>query len=306
MFPALLTTVFFSLSAIFASRSARLLGAAVANLGRMLAALVMLGIWAHTGGAGLHGPSLPWFFASGFVGYGLGDIALFQAFTRIGPRLTMLVVHCMAVPFAAIMENLWLGTRLRPDEIVCVCIILSGVALALTPARAPHLKAGLAWTGTLFALGASMGQAGGAVISRKAYAVAALSGIHIDGGTAAYQRMIGGILVAAAFTVLTRRLRWKIDAGDEANALKRAPSLTRLAWFFVFINAVCGPALGVACFQWALSLAPSGIVLPIVATTPVVAIPLTFWIDGDKPSRRSVIGGIIAVAGTVALARAAG
>jgi drug/metabolite transporter (DMT)-like permease len=58
----------------------------------------------------------------------------------------------------------------------------------------------------------------------------------------------------------------------------------------------------VACFQWALSIAKSGVVLPIIATTPVVAIPLTFLIDGDRPTLRSVVGGVIAVGGAVAMA----
>jgi len=70
----------------------------------------------------------------------------------------------------------------------------------------------------------------------------------------------------------------------------------------VVLNAIVGPALGVACFQWALSISPSGIVLPIVATTPVVTIPLAYWMDGDRPSLRSIVGGVIAVTGTVALA----
>ena len=30
-------------------------------------------------------------------------------------------------------------------------------------------------------------------------------------------------------------------------------------------NALCGPVLGVACFQWALRSTPAGIVQPIVA-----------------------------------------
>ncbi len=63
-----------------------------------------------------------------------------------------------------------------------------------------------------------------------------------------------------------------------------------------------GPALGVTCFQWAISIAPSGIVLPIVATTPVVTIPLAYWIDGDRPGKRSIIGGVIAVGGAAVLA----
>jgi drug/metabolite transporter (DMT)-like permease len=45
-------------------------------------------------------------------------------------------------------------------------------------------------------------------------------------------------------------------------------------------------------------------VLPIVATTPLVIIPLAYKIEGDRPGARSIIGGAIAVAGAVALALA--
>ena len=41
--------------------------------------------------------------------------------------------------------------------------------------------------------------------------------------------------------------------------------------------------------------------LPIVATTPLVIIPLAYWFDGDIPNRRSLVGGFVAVAGVVAL-----
>jgi drug/metabolite transporter (DMT)-like permease len=45
-------------------------------------------------------------------------------------------------------------------------------------------------------------------------------------------------------------------------------------------------------------------VLPIVATTPLVIIPLSYLLEGERPSRRSLAGGAIAVAGAVALALA--
>jgi drug/metabolite transporter (DMT)-like permease len=70
---------------------------------------------------------------------------------------------------------------------------------------------------------------------------------------------------------------------------------------WIGLNALAGPTLGVGCYQWALAVAPTAVVLPIVATTPVVAIPLVWLIDGDRPSLRSIIGGVIAVAGSVAL-----
>ena len=41
--------------------------------------------------------------------------------------------------------------------------------------------------------------------------------------------------------------------------------------------------------------------LPVVATTPVLAIPFAWLIDGDRPGRQSLAGGVIAVAGAVAL-----
>ena len=43
--------------------------------------------------------------------------------------------------------------------------------------------------------------------------------------------------------------------------------------------------------------------LPIVAITPIVTIPFTRYLDGEKPTQRSLIGGFIAVAAAVALAR---
>jgi drug/metabolite transporter (DMT)-like permease len=71
-------------------------------------------------------------------------------------------------------------------------------------------------------------------------------------------------------------------------------------------NALSGPALGVASFQWALRVAKTGIVLPIVATSPLVTMMLVWFLDGSRPSRRAVAGGVIAVCGAVALSMVRG
>ena len=67
-------------------------------------------------------------------------------------------------------------------------------------------------------------------------------------------------------------------------------------------NGLAGPVLGVGCYQWALATTPSGIVLPIAATAPLLSIPIAFWLEGDRPPRRAIVGGILAVAGCAALA----
>jgi len=290
-----LTALFFALSVTFAARAARIFGGAAANLGRMLVALVLLGSWAHLFGEGLRGHSLPWFFFSGVIGFGLGDIALYSALTRIGPRLTILLNQCLAALFGALMEWLWLGTTLRWSQMLCGAVILGGVALALAPGHSRQGRLGVTWQGVLFGILAALGQAGGAVISRKAYAVA--GALPIDGLTAAYQRMLGGIPTALVFYAL---LYVSKKSGPKPPA-QIPQARSRWSGLWIPVNALFGPVLGVGCYQWALSGTPTGIVLPIVATTPVLAIPIAWALDGDRPGLRSIAGGIIAVAGAAAL-----
>jgi len=145
---------------------------------------------------------------------------------------------------------------------------------------------------------ASFGQGSGAVLTRKAFDVARDAGQHIDGGTAAYQRIIGGLLLTAV-VLLIHRLH-KSPAPPQETA--PGPHPWRRAWPWVIANALCGPAIGVAFYQWALAVAPTGVVLSIVATTPLVVIPFTMVLDGEHPTRRSLLGGAVAVLGAAALA----
>ena len=72
-------------------------------------------------------------------------------------------------------------------------------------------------------------------------------------------------------------------------------------WTLIVVNALAGPTLGVSCYQWALKTTPTGVVLPIVAMTPIVIIPFARVMEGERPTLRSLIGAVIAVMGVVAL-----
>lgn len=295
MLAAFLTTLLFSLSVTFAARSVDELGAVRANLTRMAVALVALGIWAHVFGQGLGGETLNYFLVSGCIGFGLGDLALFQALSRIGPRLTILLAQCLAAPIAVFTEWAWMGTVLRPEQLMCGAIILAGVAIALFPEKDLKFSRDDLAAGVVFGVLAAVGQALGAVISRRAYQQLEMSGVTIDAGSAAYQRMLGGILLTLLFFSVTRLRRSHRAPGEV-----KPPQWRRgLPW--AFVNGLVGPGLGVACYQWALSSAPSGVVLPIVATTPVVTIPLAHFVNGDTGGSRSVLGGVIAVGGAIGL-----
>lgn len=82
-----------------------------------------------------------------------------------------------------------------------------------------------------------------------------------------------------------------------------APVLARLRKGAPLIvgNSLAGPALGVACYQIALLTTPSVIVLPIVATSPLVTMLFTFLFKGSRPGPRAILGGFLAVGCAIAL-----
>lgn len=293
---ALLTALFFGITPVVASRSARLLGPGAANLARLAVAAIPLGLWAHWAGASVYGPSFAWFLLGGVVGFGIGGVAMFQSLVRLGPNVSNLVVQCVSVLAAACLEWAWLGTRLGVAQCCFAALAVAGVALGLMPSHLPRLTL-RAWAwGLGWSVLSACAQGAGAVLSRKAFMVARTLGDPVDPGVAAYERVLGGLLVAVLALALERA--WQ---RGEGLAFGRGR-----AWFWVCANALTGPVLGVTAYQWALRGNPAGVVQAIVATAPLLTIPLAAWIEGEHTRRLYRIGAGTAVAAIALLWLASG
>lgn len=304
MLPSFLTTLLFAMSAVSGARATKVMGGTEANFWRLCVATTFLAIYAFIWGTGFGGGGFYILFISGCIGFGLGDLALFQAYPRIGSRLTMVLVQTLAAPMAALTEWLWLDQAMTVPQILCSLIILTGVGIALAPQEHLHIPKNVLIAGVLFGLVAAYGQGFGAVLSRKAYAVIADSGGHIDGISAAFQRIVGGLLVSGLFVLAVKRreiLAQLPGAKHPEDLPKVHADRWRKGWYWVLLNGLAGPTLGVSCYQWALLNNGTGVVMPIVALTPLAVIPLAYLIEGERPSKRSLVGGVIAVAGAVAL-----
>ena len=300
MIPAFLATFFFALNATCASHSIRLFGTLRANLSRLVIGTVVLGLFAHTVGKGFSSAGTAWFFLSGLVGLGVGDLGTYGALPLIGSRLTVLMVQCLAAPLAALGEWWWIGTRLSLAQVLCGAWILTGVAVALVPSRSQPPRVRVRPIGFLYGFIGACGQGlGAALLSRKGVMTAAAAGESVSnatfGLTAAYERLVAGLLFTLAWFWILRLLRRLPHYSSAEMPGVRAP------WFWPLANGLAGPVAGVGCYQWALSTTPSGVVLPIAATTPLLSIPIAFWLERDRPSRRSVFGAVIAVFGCIVL-----
>lgn len=302
MWAAFLCTILFSGSVICGHRSARQVGATEANFWRLSVAALILGVWAWAAGQGTSSLGLGWFVLSGAIGIGIGDTAFFQALPKLGSRLTLLLIECLQPPFGVLVEWLWLGTRLTAWQFLCGAVILAGVALAVAPHESRKLTRRELATGVGFCVVAALATACGAVVSRKGYAEVADARLAVDAGTVAFQRVLGGLPPAAAVLLFAKRHVLKL----QANAPPGIPSAVSMnkwrgIWPWILLNGLLGQTLGVSCMQKALETTPTGIVLAIIAITPIVVIPLAWAFEGERPTLKSLIGGGVAVAGAVAL-----
>jgi len=299
---ALLAALLIAISAICGYRSSKQIGGAEANFWRIAMAAFCLALWAHTLGGGLAGAAFPFFVASGFFGIGLGDTGYFQALPRLGSRRTVLLTQCFIPPFAILIEWLWLDTQLTGVELLCVAVILAGVAIALAPGDRAKIPPRQFWIGIFFTVFAGLCSALGAVLSRKAYSVARDADEHPDPGTASYQRVLGGILIPA---IILLAAKWR-SAGShggvfEEKTLHISREKWKRIWPWVLGNSLTGQTLGMTCVQWALEKTPAGIVTTVVATTPILLLPMSRIVENEKIGIRALLGALVAVGGVIGL-----
>jgi drug/metabolite transporter (DMT)-like permease len=297
MVSAVLTAVLFANSVILGHRAAKLAGSLEANFWRVILATIFLAFWAFTFGAGFSGAGFVWFIMSGAIGVGLGDFAFYHALPKLGPRISSLVGQCMMAVFGVLFDWLWLGTHISGEQIVLSFITLSGVAIALGTMseireHARTLRPGLA----LASFGAAA-TAAGALLSSKAFKVIHSEGASLDGITAGFQRMVGGLSVSLLVYVA---LRFSKGSSKDPLFAIATPERKR-AWLWIIGNALAGQTLGVSAMQWALSTIPASQVLVVVATAPILVIPLARIFNGERITVRAVVGSLIAVGGVIGL-----
>jgi drug/metabolite transporter (DMT)-like permease len=303
VFAALLCTILFSVSITCGHRSAKLIGGTEANFWRLTLGAVLLGVWSCALGIGMRGAAFELFFLSGAVGIGIGDVAFFQALPRLGSRLTALLIGCLTAPMAALIEWLWLGTTLSTAQILWGLLTVGGVGLALLPSEHLHRTRRDLLAGTLWAILASVCGAVGGALSRRAYEITRASGEHLDGGSAAFQRILGGLLLGGICLLIVKRHAFRLQAhAPHALVAEASRRKWRGVWPWILINGIAGQTLGVSCMQWALETTPAGIVFAILAITPIVIIPFARYLEDERPTPRSLLGGALAVAGVIALA----
>ena len=290
---ALGAAFFYAWSVTCARRSSAYHGPDLANLGRLLIAVIVIGLFVAFSDRHPFCAGWEWLILGGVLGLGIGDIALFHALPRIGVGLTMLLTQCLAAPFALILEYQALGHSPNGAQMLAALVILIGVGVALgAPAEGdPADRRTGVWLGVLSALG----QACGAVSTPLTVEACKQAGEVIpDGFAQAFVRLLGGLPVVLLF------LLWASRKEGLLAKIRRPYAFASAPWWML-MNGIAGPALGVACYQWALTQHPAALVLSVVALTPLIGLIMQWAIEGQRPSWRLWLGGAIAIIGVILL-----
>jgi drug/metabolite transporter (DMT)-like permease len=293
---ALTTAVCWAGSSLAFTRAGRRIGALALNLIRLGLALVFSALL----GLLMRGLPLPtdasaeqwgWLSLSGLVGFVFGDLCLFRAFVLLGPRIAMLLM-ATAPPMTAVLGWLLLGETLSPIAIAGMALTLAGIAwvLAARPAEVPPAagqepKGMSLRTGVWLGLGGALGQAGGLVLSKHGmggYDAFAATQVRILAGIAGF----AAVYTAVGFWPTFRAaLRDRIAVGQAA------------------LGALLGPFIGVSLSLVAVQNTDTGIAASIMATTPLLVIPLSATIDREKIRWPDLAGAVLAILGVALLFR---
>lgn len=281
---ALATAFCWTITALAFETASRKVGSVAVNIIRLVMALVLLSLYSYL----TRGMIFPidadahtwyWLILSGLIGFVIGDLFLFEAFTVIGSRLSMLIMT-LVPPITAILGYLIMGEQMSWLNLTGMLMTISGIALVIFQ---KHKTGGSRFNypvkGLLFAFLGAVGQASGYVLSKYGMG-------EFDPFAATQIRVIAGIFGFSIVVSFFRR--WKAVGG----AIRQTKPM-----LLMLLGATFGPFIGVSMSLLAAQHTNTGIAATIMAITPILIIPPTLIFFKQAVSWKEIIGAIISVAG---------
>ncbi|MBZ2174144.1 DMT family transporter [Schnuerera sp. xch1] len=225
-----------------------------------------------------------WLMFSGFIGFFLGDLFLFQSYVEIGARISLLIM-ASSPPITALLGFIFLREKLGLISIIGMFVTVSGIAIVILNKEKDEKKIKLTHSkkGLIYAFLGAFGQALGLIVSKI--------GMGDYNPFAATQiRIISGLI---SFTILFFATK---KYGDVKLAFKN-----RIAMRNIAVGSFFGPFLGVTLSLVSLKHTSAGISSTLTSIMPVIIIPFSIIIFKEKIKPKEIFGAIISVAGIAIL-----
>ena len=214
--------------------------------------------------------------ASGVLGIALGDSLFFAALRRIGTRRT-LTLDAGGPAVTALLGMAALSERPSPLQWLGIALITA--ALWLVAGRDVEGPRSRDWgLGIALALGALACGSGGAVLARAALRSGAIAPLD----AAALRLVAAALVLLPLLPSLLHR--------------PQGPRPVGRRWPLGLLATLLGTTAGIALQQTALLHLPGALAVALLATAPVMALPLAS-LEGDPPGWRGVCAALMGLAG---------
>lgn len=282
---ALATALCWAVTATSFEDAGKKIGSMNLNLMRLLLGMVFLSIFTLvTRGYLFPTDASPsgwfWLLMSGFVGIVIGDLLLFEAFVRIGSRISMLI-YASVPPLSGIMAYIFLGEAMTLLQIIGMMVTLTGIASVILVKNKDSKKMSFSHpvSGILLAFGGAFGQAAGYIIGKFGMA-------DYDAFSSTQIRLIAGIIgFAILFTIRGHWPKFK-------SAFKRRDALVPLS-----LGSFFGPFLGISLSLYAVQRINPGVASTLTSITPILLIPYAYFFKKEHVYFKEIMGTLLALSG---------
>jgi drug/metabolite transporter (DMT)-like permease len=288
---AVLTSLCWAFTSVMFTQAGRRLGSPIVSHVRLWIAFIALCVIHML----LFGSPFPFdiesrrFFylgVSGVVGFVVGDGLLIEAFLLIGPRLAMLLM-LLAPVSSAFLAWVLLGEVPSVLEMTGILVTVGGIAWVVkekTPSPSPHTatskKNPQYALGIALSIGGAVGQAVGLLLSR----------MGLEGGystiSANHVRVTCAALPLGLFYLLQKKIPTHVVKLKDKRALVEITG-----------GALAGQVLGVILSLEAIAHTHIGIASTLMSLSPILLIPVSYFIFKEKISPRALIGTMVALLG---------
>jgi drug/metabolite transporter (DMT)-like permease len=285
---ALITALFWSVTSIAFAEATKRVGPIYVNVTRMFLALsyLLLVLLIINLKIDLSSRQVFYLALSAFSGLVIGDTFLFKAFGAIGARLSMLIM-ALVPPISAFTAYFFLEEKISIVGILGIVVTVSGIALVIVKREEKSSSnEGIDYAGIFYAVIGAAGQAVGLVLAKYAF-----NESEINGFLATFIRIAFALMIIFPLSLMTRHYKAPVKL-----FLK-----DRKAFVFTVIGSIFGPFLGITFSLISISNTKIGIASTLMATVPVIMLPLIHFYYKEKLSWISIVGTLVAVSGVAIL-----
>ena len=226
--------------------------------------------------------AIVWLLISGFIGIGIGDTCFFKALQSIGDSQAVLVAETLAPLFTALFAMAFIGEWITWQQWVGVAVVLLSVDMVIK-ARKRSTTHVFATSGYLYGVAAALCQAIGAVVSRDI-----LSTGDIDAASAAFLRLVGGMVFVVPFIAITKTRYMPVMENGKR------------IWPTFVLATLLGTTAAIYLQMFAFAYAKAAVVQTLIATSALMSLGVA-WALGEKATKATFMWSAVALVGVAIL-----